>query len=164
MTVPLPASRTVLRRALNRLVGWQLRHPSRVLAVIAAVTLVSIFLATRLRVETSFESLLPESRPSVVELRRVSARTSSQSTIFVVLEGQDPVGLRRAADALVPALREIGPPWVGSVENGVHDALAFLRPRTGLYTDLATLKKLRDDVEARYAYEVGKETGLQLGL
>jgi hypothetical protein len=53
---------------------------------------------------------------------------------------------------------------VGSVENGVHEALAFLRPRTGLFTDLATLKKLRDDVEARYAYEVGKETGLQLGL
>ena len=53
---------------------------------------------------------------------------------------------------------------MGSVESGVHDALAFLRPRTGLYTDLATLKKLRDDVEARYAYEVGKETGLQLGL
>ena len=48
--------------------------------------------------------------------------------------------------------------------SGVHDALAFLRPRTGLYTDLATLKRLRDDVEARYAYEVGKQTGLQLGL
>ncbi|HZX41117.1 MAG TPA: MMPL family transporter, partial [Myxococcaceae bacterium] len=102
--------------------------------------------------------------PSVVELHRVSERTSSQSTIFVVLEGQDPAGLRRAADALVPALRELGPPWVGSVENGVQDALAFLRPRTGLYTDLGELKQLRDDVEARYAYEVGKETGLQLGL
>ena len=158
------APRIVFRRALDRLLGWQLQHPARVLGVIAALTLVSIFLATRLRLETSFESLLPESRPSVVELRRVSARTSSQSTIFVVLEGQDPAGLRRAADALVPALRELGPPWVGSVESGVHDALAFLRPRTGLYADLATLKKLRDDVEARYAYEVGKETGLQLGL
>ena len=158
------APRSVLRRALDRLVGWQLRHPVRVLGVIAALTVISIALATRLRVETGFESLLPESRPSVVELHRVSERTSSQSTIFVVLEGQDPAGLRRAADALVPALRELGPPWVGSVESGVQDALAFLRPRTGLYTDLQTLARLRDDVEARYAYEVGKETGLQLGL
>jgi len=155
---------TVLRRALEVIVGWQLRHPARVLCVVAVLTSVSIGVATRLRVETGFESLLPQSRPSVIELHRVSARTSSQSTIFVVLEGQDPAGIRRAADALVPALRELGPPWVGSVENGVHDALAFLRPRTGLYTDLATLEKLRDDVEARYAYEVGKETGLQLGL
>jgi predicted exporter len=155
---------SLLRRALDRLVGWQLRHPLRLLAVIGALTAISIVLATRLRLETGFESLLPETRPSVVELRRVSARTSSQSTIFVVLEGQDPAGIRQAADALVPALRALGPPWVGSVENGVHDALVFLRPRTGLYTDLATLKQLRDDVEARYAYEVGKETGLQLGL
>jgi uncharacterized protein len=155
---------SLLRRALDRLVGWQLRHPLLLLGAIALLTAISIVLASRLRVETGFESLLPETRPSVVELRRVSARTSSQSTIFVVLEGQDPAGIRRAADALVPALRELGPPWVGSVENGVHDALAFLWPRTGLYTDLATLKNLRDDVEARYAYEVGKETGLQLGL
>ncbi|HEY1906811.1 MAG TPA: MMPL family transporter [Myxococcaceae bacterium] len=153
-----------LRRAVAAIVRLQLRHPVLVLGVIAALTVVSVELATRLRLETGFESLLPETRPSVVELRRVSARTSSQSTIFVVLEGEDPAGIRRASDALVPALRELGPPWVGSVENGVQDALAFLRPRTGLYTDLATLKKLRDDVEARYAYEVGKETGLQLGL
>ena len=61
----------VLRAAVGRLVGWQLRHPVRVLGVIGALTLVSLFLATRLRVETSFESLLPESRPSVKELRRV---------------------------------------------------------------------------------------------
>ncbi len=153
-----------LRRAVDRLIGWQLRRPLRVLSVVAVLTAVSIALATRLRLETGFESLLPESRPSVVELHRVSERTASQSTIFVVLEGQDPAGLRRATDALVPALRALGPPWVGSVENGVQDALAFLRPRTGLYADLGVLKRLRDDVEARYAYEVGKQTGLQLGL
>ena len=160
-SLPPPSA---LRRAVATVVRWQLRHPLIVLAVIAVLTAISVELATRLRLETGFESLLPETRPSVVELRRVSARTSSQSTIFVVLEGQDPAGIRRASDALVPALRALGPPWVGSVENGVQDAVAFLKPRTGLYTDLATLKKLRDDVEARYAYEVGKETGLQLGL
>ena len=157
-------SRPALRRLLDWLVAFQLRRPLVVLAAVGAVTIVSVALATRLRIETGFESLLPETRPSVVELKRVSARTASQSTIFVVLEGQDPAGLRRAVDALVPELTALGPPWVGHVESGVHEALAFLKPRTGLYTDLATLKRLRDDVEARYAYEVGKQSGLQLGL
>ncbi|MGZ6132727.1 MAG: hypothetical protein ACXWLF_11925, partial [Myxococcaceae bacterium] len=83
-----------------------------------------------------------ESRPSVVELHRISARTSSLSTLFVVLEGQDAAGVRKAVDALVPALRALGPPWAGQVEDGVQDALAFLRPRAGLYKDLDTLKKL----------------------
>jgi len=162
--VSSPPARSPLQRVLGRLVDWQLRRPITLLSAIAVLTAVSIALATRLRVETGFESLLPQSRPSVLELHRISARTSNLSTIFVVLEGQDPAGLRRASDALVPALAAIGPPWVGQVENGVHDALAFVRPRTGLYTDLATLRKLRDDVEARYAYEVGKRSGLQLDL
>jgi len=157
-------TRSAVRRAVDRLVHWQLRRPVVVLSIVAALTAISIGLATRLRIETGFESLLPETRPSVIELKRVSARTASQSTIFVVLEGQDPAGIRRAVDALVPPLAALGPPWVGHVESGVQDALAFLKPRTGLYTDIATLKRLRDDVEARYAYEVEKQSGLQLGL
>jgi len=131
---------------------------------VGLLTAVSLVLASRLQLNTAFETLLPETRPSVLELHRVSARTSSLSTIFVVLEGQDPAGVRRAVDALVPELKALGPPWVGQVEYGVQDALAFMRPRAGLYTDLETLKALSRDVEARYAYEVGKQSGLQLGL
>ena len=153
-----------LRRALERIVGWQLQRPVRVLAVVGLLTAASLAVASRLKLDTGFESLLPGSRPSVLELHRVSARTASLSTIFVVLEGQDPAGLRRASDALVPALTAIGPPWVGRVEGGVQDALAFLKPRTGLYADPGALKQLLHEVEARYSYEVGKESGLQLGL
>ncbi|MGZ6139898.1 MAG: efflux RND transporter permease subunit [Myxococcaceae bacterium] len=166
---PLPPperapAQPALERALARLVHWQLERPLRVLAAVGLLTAGCLALASRLKVDTSFETLLPESRPSVVELHRISARTSSLSTLFVVLEGQDAAGVRKAVDALVPALKALGPPWAGQVEDGVQDALAFLRPRAGLYKDLDTLKKLSADVEARYAYEVGKQTGLQLDL
>jgi len=132
--------------------------------VIGVVTAVCLALATRLRLITGFDTLLPESRPSVIELHRVEARTSSLSTIFVVLEGEDPAGLRRAADALVPALVALGPPWVGQVEDGVQQAVGYLKPRTGLFTDLKNLQQLRDEVEARYAYEVSKKSGLLIDL
>jgi len=46
-----------------------------------------------------------------------------------VIEGEDPAALRRASDALVPALEALGTPWVGQVENGVQDALKFFEPR-----------------------------------
>jgi uncharacterized protein len=139
---------------------WQIARPWSVLAVLGVLTAASLVLAVRLKLITGFESLLPESRPSVRELHRVEAQTSSLSTIFVVLEGQDPAGLRRAADALVPALKALGPPWVGQVEDGVQEAINFIKPRAGLYTDRANLEKLRDRIEARYAYEVSKESGL----
>ncbi|MCK6588330.1 MAG: MMPL family transporter, partial [Polyangiaceae bacterium] len=114
---------------------------------------------------TGFESLLPESRSSVVELNRVAERTAGVSTFFVVLQGAPDTptqDLRKAADALVPEIAKIGPPWVGSVESGVHDAIRFLGPRAGLFADTQKLEKLRDDVNARFEYEVNKATGALL--
>ena len=148
------------RAWLRRLMVWQISSPWRVLAVVGVMMAASLALASKLKLITGFESLLPESRPSVIELHRVEAQTSSLSTIFVVLEGQDPAGLRRAADALVPALKALGPPWVGQVEDGVQDSINFIKPRAGLYADKKNLELLRDKVEARYAYEVSKASGL----
>src|SRR5262249_49600220 len=111
---------------------------------------------------TGFEHLLPDSRASVKELARVAARTGGISTVFVVMEGSDGGALRRAADAVVPALQAIGPPWIGGAEDGVQDAAGFLAPRAGLFADAAALERLRDDVVARYEYEVAKAAGTAL--
>ncbi len=165
LSSPAPHGRRAgLAGFFSRLIDLQVGHPLPVLAALALVTAGSLVLAAHLKLNTGFESLLPESRPSVIELHRVAARTSSLSTIFVVLEGNDREGLRRAGDALVPALAALGPPWVGQVEDGVRDAVKFLKPRAGLFADLPALQRLRDDVEARYAYEVEKKSGLSLGV
>lgn len=144
-----------------RLAELQVRRPSVVLLVAALLTMVAIGLATRLRVLTGFESLLPETRPSVQELNRVAAKTAGVSTLFIVLQGGPDTpteALRNAADALVPELEKLGPPWVGSAESGVHEAYRFLAPRAGLYAPRDKLEKLRDDVNARFEYEVAKAT------
>ena len=148
--------------ALARLLAVQVQRPFLVLLAVGVVTALSALLALRLGVKTGFEAMLPENRRSVQELERVAARTAGVSTIFVVLEGDDTAAMRKAADALVPELKKIGPPYVGAVENGVHDAVAFLGPRAGLFADLSQLQKLRADVDARYEYEVAKATGALL--
>ncbi|WP_437960635.1 MMPL family transporter [Sorangium sp. So ce119] len=148
-----------------RIAELQVNRPALPLLVTGLLTIVAIFLATRLSVLTGFESLLPASRPSVQELDRVAAKTAGVSTLFVVLqggEGTPTAALQRAADALVPEIERLGPPWVGSVEDGVHEAFRYLSPRAGLYVDRDRLTKLRDDIEARYAYEVNKATGALL--
>ncbi len=130
-----------------------------VLAITALLTVIAVVFALRLRVLTGFESLLPETRASVKELNRVAAKTAGVSSLFIVLSGgQDTKteSLRKAADALVPELLKLGPPWVGSAENGVHEAVKFIAPRAGLYAGQNKLEKLRDDVNARFEYEVNK--------
>ena len=148
----------------ERLAQAQVERPLRVLSIVGVVTLIALALAARLQILTGFENLLPEARPSVEELRRVASRTGGVSTLFVVLEGNDTAALRKAADALVPPLVAIGPPWIGQGEDGPHDVVKFLEARAGLFADQKNLETLRDDVEARFDYEVGKETGTNLDL
>ncbi|HEY4119307.1 MAG TPA: hypothetical protein VGM56_15680, partial [Byssovorax sp.] len=148
-----------------KLAAYQVERPFVPLAITGVLTLISLAFALRLKILTGFEFLLPQDRPSVVELNRVAAKTAGVSALFVVLKGGPDTStdkLRAAADALVPELTKLGPPWVGSAEDGVHDALKFLEPRAGLFVDKAKLEKLKDDVDARFAYEVGKATGTQL--
>jgi hypothetical protein len=149
---------------LSRLARFQLDKPGRVLAVAIVLTAIALALAARLTILPGFEAMLPDSRPSVQELHRVSARTGGGSTLFVVLEGESPEGLRRAGDAIVPALVALGPPWVTQAEDGVHDVVKFLEPRAGLFADLKALTRVRDDVEARYEYEVGERAGTNLAI
>jgi predicted RND superfamily exporter protein len=151
------------------LAALQVRRPLIPLGVAAVLTLVALAAALRLEVLTGFKHLLPQDRPSVQELDRVAAKTTGVSTLFVVLQTTEGAAeppptdaLRRAADALVPAIEKIGPPWVGSVENGVHEAVKFLAPRAGLFAELPKLEKLQGDIDARFDYEVGKVTGSNL--
>ena len=140
----------------------QVRRPWLPLLGAVVLTVVAILLALRLTVRTGFDSLLPESRPSVQELHRVSSRVAGVSALFVVMEGGPsarPEALREAGDRLVEELGRLGPPWVGTVESGVHQAKGFLEPRAGLFAPLDALTHLRDQVEARYDWEVAKAAG-----
>ncbi|MGD0674169.1 MAG: MMPL family transporter [Polyangiaceae bacterium] len=144
------------------LARWQVRRPGWLLVAGAALSLVGAALATRLELRTRFDQLLPDHEPSVVELRRLAERTGGQSNVFVVLEGLDTTALRALGDALVPRLVSIGPPFVASAEDGVHASRAFLEPRAGLFASLTDLQKLRDDLEARWQWEVGEATDSNL--
>lgn len=152
---------------IQRLLSLQLKRPLVPLSVALVLTVVSVGYAIRLHVQTGFESLLPESRESVKELKRVTALTTGVSTVYVVLEGgpATPVAaLRAAADGLVPELKKIGEPFVASAESGVHEAVRFLGPRSGLYLSREKLEKLDGDIEARYSRAVAKATGLFVEL
>ena len=152
---------------IQRLLSLQLNRPWVPLVIALVLTIFSAGYASRLHVSTGFESLLPESRESVKELKRVTALTSGVSTVYVVLEGgpATPVSaLRAAADALVPELKKIGEPYVASAESGVHEAVRFLGPRSGLYLTKEKLEKLNEEIEGRYSKAVAKATGLFVEL
>lgn len=152
-----------LRAGVRRLVDTQLRRPWAILAAVALVTAAFGLCASRLQLRTRYDALLPESSPSVRELRRLEHRANAAQTMLVVLEGPDRSVLRRFGDALVPALLGLGPAVVSGAEDGPHEARAFLAPRLGLFVDRAELEQIDHDIEARWDFEVSRETGADLG-
>src|SRR5262249_31339827 len=125
------------------------------------------FLAARgLGLKTDFSELLPENKPSVVEMRRVSQKLTSASTLTLVAEVGKSNGeaLRKFADAVVPKIRDLGPSWVGAVDADTSESQAFFEKYRLLYAPLDEIRKVHDEVQQRYDYEVQKRAGGDLGL
>jgi len=157
---------SALSRFFARLIAWQIDRPFHVLLLALVLTIPAIFLAKGLELRTGFDSLLPETKPSVKELKRVGARTAGVSTFIVVADinaradGSHKKSLQQFGDALLPKLRALGPDWVGTAENGVQAEQEFLRKRQALFLSLDKIKEIHDKVEDRYDYEVhGSLTG-----
>ena len=160
-----PPPSTVSTAFAYKLADFQVNRPALPLLLAAIITVIAVSFAMKLKIQTGFEALLPENRPSVLELHRVAKQTAGVSTLFIVLEGGPNTpkeALRKAGDTLVPEIAKLGSPWVGSVEDGVHDVVKFIGPRAGLYADADKLAKVQADIEARYQYEVNKAAGTLL--
>ncbi|TKD08428.1 efflux RND transporter permease subunit [Polyangium fumosum] len=149
-------------RVLGR---FQARRPFLVL-LLALLSLVPAgFFATKIGFRPDFSELLPDNKDSVIEMRRVSARLSGITTLTVTAEiadGKNEAALRAFVDALAPKLQAIGSPWVEQVDWSSRETKAFFDENKLLFAELADLQKARDEVVARYEYEVQKETGVLL--
>jgi predicted RND superfamily exporter protein len=147
---------------VERLVDVQVRRPWLPLGIVGAITVTFGLFASKLELRTRYEALLPDGQPSVQELRRVEAHTSLAQTVLILLEGPNRGALRGMGDALIPGLSGLGPDIVSSIEDGPHETQRFLAPRAGLFVERAALEKLASDVDARWDYEIAKETNTLL--
>ena len=118
--------------------------------------------ASKLELRTRYDQLLPDSQPSVIEMRRVAANTNTSQSVTIVLEGADSATLRAFGDALVPELDALGPAIVSHAEDGIQSSRSFLRPRAGLFAKREDLESLRADLDRRWDWEVSHAMGTDL--
>ncbi len=153
-----------LEALLVRLGTFQNRRPLVVATLVLLTLLPTGYLASRLSLRTAFSELLPDDKRSVIEMRHISERLTSSSTLSVVARSENVDALKRFVDTLAPEIRKLDPKLVTSVEDGTRDVRAFFRAHKQLYADLSDLQKIHDDVIDRYDYEVQKKSGMDLGL
>ncbi|MES1207760.1 MAG: MMPL family transporter [Pseudomonadota bacterium] len=150
------------REAWRLFTSAQRRHPRVFVLAFALLAALGLWRAGRLEVVTDFTDLLAPDQPSVVELRRVLARTRALSNVFVVLEGRDPTRLRTLADQLVATLSALGPHFVHSAASGVQAARTFLLPRAGLFLTEEHIDALRDQLREQERQEFRRRIGADL--
>ena len=151
-----------MQRFWRRLAGLQTRRPGVFLLAAALLAALGAWRASKLRPAAGLQTCCSRTRPASWSCAAF-CRARGLSNVFVVLEGRDPDQLRRAADALVPRLEAIGPPYVALVRSGVQDARRFLMPRAGLYlteTDVDNLeRRLVAQERAAYKHAIGADLG-----
>lgn len=156
--------RRPLEPLLDKLAKLQIARPWLVILLVVLSLIPAAFAASRLELRTAFSELLPDDKASVVELQRVNKRLEGMSTLTVVIEGGGVAKLKAMVDAVSPRIRAMGPDSVSAVDDGTREVQKFFEKNKHLYASLDDLKKLHTDVLARYDYEVGQESGMDLGL
>src|SRR6185369_9441038 len=118
-------------------------------------------LASTLPLQTDFAWLLPDGQPSVVALRKLTARKSSSAVIEIGIASPKPETTKRFAGDLAKALREKLPPdLLSEVDEDDADIRAFIWDHRHLYAPKADLQAALDALQER----VGKLAGFDLGL
>ena len=153
-----------LEGLLLRLGEFQNRRPLLVVLLVLVTLVPAGFLTSHLSLRTAFSELLPDDKRSVIEMRHISERLTSSSTLSVVAQSESVDVLKRFVDELAPQIRKLDPKLVTSVEDGTRDVQQFFRNHKHLYAETADIQKIRDEVVDRYDYEVQKKSGMDLGL
>jgi uncharacterized protein len=150
------------RRAMLWMVATQTRHPLYVLLFAILTLLPTGYGISKLDLRTGFGELLPDNKPSVVEMRRVGERLTSASTLTVVAESENTELLKRFVDEMTPKLRALPGDWVTAVDNGPREAQRFFETNKHLYASLEQIEELHEEVLRRYDWEVSKSMGTSL--
>jgi hypothetical protein len=160
----MKSSLSVIQKLIAPVTTLQIRHPLLILVLTLATLVPSVWAASNLKLKTAFKELLPENKPSVVELAEVNRRLSSASTLTIVAESQNTDLLKRFVDEMTPKLRALPADLVAGVDPGPRDAQRFFEANKHLYAPLKDIEELHEEVVGAYDREIAKKSGMDLGL
>ena len=152
---------------LRGFVAWTLRH-GRALWIVAAVLAIPAALRTAhlyRHLRSDLKELLPRQAPSVLALDELRARMPNLRFLGVIVDTGSESNLvagERMVDDLAAAVRAYPPPLVRSVRTGNALEHRFLEDHAPLYMELSDLAAIRERIEVRRDWEVGRETGSSL--
>ncbi len=113
---------------LSRYPEWVSKHRCAILMSAAALATIAIAAATTLPIRTDFSQLLPAREPSVVSLRRLTARKATTAVVEIGIAATDPAAAREIWT------KPASLPWISSKSgrSGYSKRRSTARPGTSV--------------------------------
>ena len=151
----------------ERFVQFLLRRSKSVLfvAFVLAVVCGVRTVLTYSNLKSELEELLPKNAPSVLALEVARDRLPGLRHLGVVVDTGGPANADAALRFLADLERRVvayPEPLVGAVRIGVAEERRFVETYALQFIEPADLRALREAVEARHRWEVGRALGLDL--
>ncbi len=126
-----------------------LHYPKTVLGLAIVFTLLSLFFAKGLRIETSLTALAPKNSESVKGDHAFKNAFGSSNYLLVTVEGTDPESVARFADALSDKAERLSEIDYVDYKRPVD----YFKKKQWLYLDLKDLQEIRHRVERTASLE-----------
>jgi predicted RND superfamily exporter protein len=140
-------------RFFDQLARLQFRRAGVFVFAGVLLAALSLPLVAKLGLNSDFEALLPEDKPSVIDLDRIRDRVGGFNTLTVAIESKDVDAMQRFASDLVPRLQKLPPDLVHFVDWNISAYEDFVWDHRHLYASLEDLGQARDDLDERLDYE-----------
>ncbi len=132
-----------LEALVTRYVHLSMRRPGLLLAIYAAITLASVLLATRLKLETDLKDLLPADAPSVVALDEARSRQGSSDKFVIAVDSPDPLKTLAFIDALAVELKD----WDAAETIEYKQDRQFLLDHALLFLPVEDLQRIKGNLQ-----------------
>lgn len=139
----------------SRLAEIQYERAGLVLVVALLLSAGAFQLVRQLTLDTSFVALLPDNKPSVVDLRALGDRVGGLQTLSVAVESpsKNLEAMQRFIRAAAPRIAAMQGYGIRSVDYTIGTYENFVYDHRHLYAPIEDLRKIRDSLQERVDYE-----------
>ncbi len=146
------------------LANLQVAKSGLIIGVAWALAAGSLPFVAKLGLNGDFTALLPEHKPSVVDLAEVRERFGRQATLSVAIEAATTTVARAFVAQLAPRVEALTAERVTAVDWNVSAFERFVEEHRHLYASLPDLEEIRDALADRLSYELGRQNPLYVDL
>ena len=154
----------MLNRMMTRWASIVFQYPLRVVVVAVLIALLGGYLASKIKIKSSFATLLPDNSQAVIDLTRINKRIGGMGTVIVSVEGEEIQAMQRFAEDLVKKLKTYPKEEVLYIDYKIDSQQKFFNQNKYLYLSVEEIREIHDEIDKKIKREKAKANPFLIDL